>query len=62
MGRTMSTKNKGRPPGMDATPKTVDNQNHTESDPLIGWFNLAKPVRNRLQKRTSCTWQKVSGK
>ena len=28
-----------------------DSHNHTGSDPLIGWFNLAKPSRNRQQKR-----------
>ena len=47
----MTKNNKGRAPNQDATPKTTDSRNHTGSDPLIGWFNLAKPSRNRQQKR-----------
>ena len=47
----MTKNNKGRAPSQDATPKTADSRNHTGSDPLIGWFNLAKPSRNRQQKR-----------
>ena len=46
----MTKNNKGRAPNQDATPKTTDSRNHTGSDPLIGWFNLAKPSRNRQQK------------
>lgn len=34
-----------------ASKTTFDSCNHTGSDPLIGWFNLAKPSRNRQQKR-----------
>ena len=29
-----------------------DSRNHTGSDPLIGWFNLAKPSRDRQPKRS----------
>ena len=48
----MTKNNKGRAPNPDATPKTTDSRNHNGSDPLIGWFNLAKPSRNRQQKRS----------
>lgn len=34
-----------------ASKNTFDSRNHTGSDPLIGWFNLAKPSRSRQQKR-----------
>jgi hypothetical protein len=51
----MTKNNKGRAPSQDATPKAADNRNHTKTDPLIGWFNLAKPSRDRQQKRG---WQK----
>ena len=34
-----------------ASNTAFDSRNHTGSDPLIGWFNLAKPSRNRQQKR-----------
>lgn len=34
-----------------ASKTTIDSRNHTVSDPLIGWFNLAKPSRSRQQKR-----------
>lgn len=47
----MTKNNKGRAPGKDATPKTADSRNHTGTDPLLGWFNLAKPSRDRQQKR-----------
>ena len=47
----MTKNNKGRAPNPDATPKTTDSRNHTGSDPLIGWFNIAKPSRSRQQKR-----------
>ncbi len=49
----MPRKGKGRNGGdRNATLKTTsDSQNHTGSDPLQGWFNLAKPSRNRQQKR-----------
>lgn len=55
----MTKNNKGRAPGKDATPKTADSRNHTAADPLIGWFNLAKPSRNRQQKRG---WQRGARK
>ncbi len=51
----MTKNNKGRAPIQDATPKTADSRNHTGTDPLIGWFNLAKPSRTRQQKRG---WQR----
>ncbi len=51
----MTKNNKGRALGKDATPKTADSPNHTATDPLIGWFSLAKPSRNRQQKRG---WQR----
>ena len=34
-----------------ASNTAFDSRNHTGSDPLIGWFNLAKPSRNRQTKR-----------
>jgi len=49
----MTKNNKGRNwRGTSATPKTTDSRNHTGSDPVIGWFNLAKPSRNRQQKKS----------
>ena len=48
----MTKNNKGRAPVKDATPKTTDSPNHTGSDPLLGWFNLAKPSRDRQPKRS----------
>lgn len=51
----MTTKTKGRSGGDRPTPKATDKRNHTGVDPLLGWFNLAKPARNRQQKRS---WQK----
>jgi hypothetical protein len=48
----MSKNNKGRNGGDRPTPKTTDSRDHTGIDPLIGWFNLAKPSRNRQQKRS----------
>ena len=47
----MTKNNKGRVPNQNPTPKTTDSPNHTGSDPLIGWFNIAKPSRSRQQKR-----------
>ena len=47
----MTKNNKGRSGGDRPTPKTSDSRNHTATDPLIGWFNLAKPSRNRQMKR-----------
>lgn len=29
-----------------------DSRNHTKTDPLTSWFNLAKPSRNREHKRS----------
>ncbi|MDP1527503.1 MAG: hypothetical protein Q8M20_16985 [Rhodocyclaceae bacterium] len=56
----MTKNNKGRAPNQDATPKTTDSRNHTESDPLAGWFSLAKSSRaNRQQKRG---WQRGARK
>ncbi len=34
-----------------ASNTAFDSRNHTGSDPLIGWFNIAKPSRSRQQKR-----------
>ena len=34
-----------------ASNTAFDSRNHTATDPLIGWFKLAKPSRNRQQKR-----------
>lgn len=52
----MTTKTKGRSGGDRPTPKTAfDSRNHTATDPLTGWFNLAsnvKPSRNRQQKKS----------
>lgn len=48
----MTKNNKGRVPDQNPTPKTADTRNHTEADPLMGWFNLAKQSRiERKQKR-----------
>lgn len=46
-----STNKKSRAHGKDANPKPADSQNHNAIDPLIDWFNLAKPSRDRQQKR-----------
>jgi hypothetical protein len=52
----MTKNNKGRAPIRSAAHKKQPNsQDYTEIDPLIGWFNLAKPSRNRQQKRG---WQR----
>ena len=55
----MTKNNKGRAAKQDATPKITNSHNHTESDLLIGWFNLAKASRNRQQKRG---WQRGARK
>ena len=34
-----------------ASNTAFDSRNHTAPDPLMGWFELAKPSRNRQQKR-----------
>ena len=47
----MTTKEKAAWAGTrTASNTTFDTRNHTESDPLIGWFNFAKPSRSRQQK------------
>jgi hypothetical protein len=48
----MTKNNKGRVPVQNPTRKTADSRNHTVTDPLMGWFNLVKPSRDRLQKRS----------
>ena len=35
-----------------ASKTTFDSRHSTGSDPLLGWFNLAKPSRDRQQKRS----------
>ena len=55
----MTKNNKGRVPIQNPTPKTTDSHTPTGTDPLIGWFNLAKPSRNRQQKRG---WQRGARK
>lgn len=52
----MTTKTKGRDRlHGGATQKTSYSRNHTATDPLLDWFDLAKPSRNRQQKRG---WQR----
>ena len=47
------TKEKGRYSANCATPdEPITERNSTASDPLQGWFDLAKPARNRQQKRS----------
>ena len=55
----MTKNNKGRAPDQNATPKAADSLERTVTDPLIAWFNLAKPSRNRQQKRG---WQRGARK
>lgn len=47
----MTKKNKGRALDKDAIPKTTDSLNHTRTELMMGWFKIAKPSRNRQQKR-----------
>lgn len=48
----MTNKKKPHTAGTGTASKTTfDSRNHTGGDPLIGWLNLAKPSRNRQQKR-----------
>ncbi len=48
----MVDKKKPHTAGTGTALKTIfDSRNHTAADSLIGWFNLAKPSRNRQQKR-----------
>lgn len=35
-----------------ASKRAINEQHHTGSDPLLGWFNLAKPSRERQQQRS----------
>ena len=52
----MATKKKAARAGTRTASNTAfDSRNHTATDPLIGWFKLAKPSRNRQQKRG---WQR----
>jgi hypothetical protein len=53
----MTIKTKSRGAGTRTASNTAfDSRNHTAStDPLVGWFELAKPARARQQKRG---WQK----
>lgn len=44
----MTTNNKGRAPGKDATPKTTDSQHSTATDPLIGWFSAAMRAKLKV--------------
>ena len=55
----MNKKNRGRAPNQNPTPKTTDSQNYKGTDSMIGWVNLAKPLRNRQQKRG---WQRGTRK
>jgi hypothetical protein len=49
----MTTKKKAAPGRTGTASNTAfDNSNHTAPDPLIGWFNLAKPSRSRQMKRS----------
>ncbi len=57
--RAMNKKNRGRAPVQNPTPKTTDSQNYKGMDSMIGWVNLAKPLRNRQQKRG---WQRGTRK
>ena len=48
----MTTKKKAAWAGTRTASNTAfDSRNHTAPDPLMGWFELAKPSRNRQQKR-----------
>lgn len=42
----------GRGATRPASKTAFTERNSTAPDPLIGWFDLAKPSRNRQQKRT----------
>ena len=56
----MNNKIKPHTAGTGTASKTAfDSCNHTKTDPLIGWFNLAKPSRNRQPKRG---WQRGARK
>ncbi|MBL0353845.1 MAG: hypothetical protein IPP03_14760 [Dechloromonas sp.] len=54
----MTDKKKPHTAGTGTASKTTfDSRNHTKTDPLTGWLNLAKPSRDRQQKRT---WKRNS--
>jgi len=56
----MTDKKKPHTAGTGTASKTTFNIRHsTGNDPLLGWFNLAKPSRNRQQKRG---WQRGARK
>jgi hypothetical protein len=56
----MTQKNMARPFGKGAGRKNFDADNSTRSDPLTGWFSLAKYARlNRKQKRG---WNRKGGR
>ena len=47
----MTDKKKPHTAGTGTASKTTfDKRNHTGTDPLLGWHELAKPSRNRHQK------------
>ena len=49
----MTDKKKPHTAGTGTASKTAFDSRHSNgSDPLLGWFNLAKPSRNRQQKRS----------
>jgi hypothetical protein len=49
----MADKKKPHTAGTGTASKTTfDSRNTTATDPLQGWFDLAKPSRNRQQKRS----------
>jgi hypothetical protein len=52
----MTKNDKGRDRWHGATPKTTDSRNHTATDPLIGWFNLAKS--SRIHRQPKRGWQR----
>ncbi|GHU34841.1 hypothetical protein AGMMS50256_29070 [Betaproteobacteria bacterium] len=48
----MPRNNKGRDRRNGATQRNYDTRNYTADDPVLGWFNLAKPARMRQPKRS----------
>jgi hypothetical protein len=49
----MTEKKKPHTAGTGTASKTTfDSRHSTGNDPLLSWFNLAKPSRDRLQKRS----------
>lgn len=54
----MTDKKKAVPAGTGTASKsTSGSRNHNRADPLTGWFSLAKPSRNRQQKRGWKGWR-----